>query len=172
MPLTCYQARPLGSTGTSLMRRVGIIFGFVVLAGFLLVPFASFRTTTVEVDAVSGQVRKSNLWAGGRRSMSVESSELSDRYRALGVAWTPDWRTINVNEYNILGNATSRGCSTAPQIYHLRPVLAAFASASSAEQLREFVKVMQSGSESEQRNAVDQACDRGLSALAAVRPGR
>jgi hypothetical protein len=154
------------------MRRVGIIFGIVVLAGVLLVPFAPVRTTTVEVDAVSGQVRKSNLWTGGHRSTSVESTELADRLRALGVAWTPDWRTINVNDYNILGNATSRGCSISPPIYQLRPVLAAFASASSAEELREFVKVMQNGSESEQRNAVDQAGDRGLNALAVVRPGR
>src|SRR4051812_9250741 len=129
------------------MRRVGINFAIVVLGGVLLVPFASVRTTTVEVDAVSGQVRKSNLWTGGHRPESLESAELADRLRSLGVAWTPDWRTINVNDYNILGNATSRGCSTAPPIYQLRPVLAAFANASSAEDLREFVKVMQNGSE-------------------------
>jgi hypothetical protein len=154
------------------MRRSSIILGVVILAGTLALPFATVRTTRIEVDAVSGQVRKSNRWAGGHRSTSVESSELADRLHSLGVAWRPDWRTINVNEYGVFGNATSRGCSVAPPIYQLRPVLGAFASTSSAGELREFVKAMQNGSESEQRKAVDQAGDRGLSALATVRPGQ
>jgi hypothetical protein len=154
------------------IRRVGIILGIVFVASALLAPFATVRTTTVEVDSVSGQVRTSNLWTGGHRSTSVESTELADHLRSLGIAWTSDWRTINVNEYGVLSNATSRGCSLAPPIYQLRPVLAGFARASSSEELRVFVNVMQNGSESEQRQAIDQAGERGLNAIAAARPGR
>ena len=154
------------------MRRVGTILALVILAVALFVPSLPVRRTIIEVDAISGQVRRSSRWAGGHRSTAVESSELADRLRSLGVAWAPDWRTINVYEYGIFCNLTTRGCSVAPAIYQLRPVLAAFADASSAEELRAFVKVMQTGSESEQRKAVDQACDRGLNAPAAVRPAR
>lgn len=79
---------------------------------------------------------------------------------------------INVTEYGVLGNAKSRACSLAPPIYQLRPVFAEFADASSADELRGFVNVMQNGSESEQRQAVDQAGNRGVNAALAVRPGR
>jgi hypothetical protein len=58
----------------------------------------------------------------------------------------------------------------APPIYQIKMVLDGFAQASTDEQLRDFVQVMQTGSEDEQKAAVDAAAETGLNVLAA-RPG-
>jgi hypothetical protein len=66
------------------VRHKGIILAVVVLAAALLLPFPSVRTTTVQIDAISGQVRKSTLWLGGHRSSWVESSELARPPSVIG----------------------------------------------------------------------------------------
>jgi hypothetical protein len=81
--------------------------------------------------------------------------------------WTPDWRTINVNEYCVFGFQTARGCSIAPPIYQLRPVLKEFAAASTDAELRQFVDVMRAGGDAQQSSAVEAAAARGLQALSA-----
>src|SRR5437773_1928457 len=114
------------------MGPVLIITAFALAASWLE-PFVTVRTTTVQVDAVSGEIRKLNLWLGGHRSTSAQYDALARRLKALNIPWQPDWRTINQNGYDLFGSATSRGCSTAPPVYQLHPVLEQFATGASVE---------------------------------------
>jgi hypothetical protein len=50
-------------------------------------------------------------------------------------------------------------------------VLGGFAAASTDAELREFVRVMRSGTDGERKAAVDAAAEKGLRAISATRPG-
>ncbi len=123
------------------------------------------------IDAVSGSMKRETVSAFGRSSGEiVKPSPLEQRLSQDGISWTPDWRFLHNVRRTAFGRAAGYECGSAPPIYQIRPLLAAFARASSNEQLRDFVKVMQSGSEIEQKTAVDAAGEVGLQAMAA-RPG-
>ena len=55
-------------------------------------------------------------------------------------------------------------------VKRVSPVLTEFATAATDAELREFVRVMQSGTDTEQRAAVDAAAEKGLVSLSAARP--
>lgn len=58
-------------------------------------------------------------------------------------------------------------CSRAPAIYELGPVQQSFVDASTDAEILAFVTIMQTGTEAEQKAAVEAACDKGLEAMAA-----
>jgi hypothetical protein len=61
-------------------------------------------------------------------------------------------------------HVTMYECGSAPPIYRLGSVLKQFTAASSDAELRKFIHVLQSGTEQEQRAAVDAAGEKGLRA--------
>jgi hypothetical protein len=137
-------------------------------AAFLLV--VSFCLTAVPVredesrmDAVTGSMTSQTIWlgclsAGPRPDVSPLEVHLSQR----GIPWTPRWQSLHAVSSSSLGYVTSRGCASAPPIYSLRTVLKEFVAAASDDEIRAFVRVMESGTEEQQRAAVDAAGAKAL----------
>jgi hypothetical protein len=124
------------------------------------------------MDAVTGSTAWNATWLFGVTSgPRFDVSPLETRLKSSGINWTPSWNFLHSTGRNVFGGATSYGCGSAPRIYQLRPVLKEFAAASTDAELRDFVRVMQSGTDAEQKAAVEAAADKGLRALSAVPSG-
>jgi hypothetical protein len=147
----------------------------VVAAVLLLVvaaPTVTVRQVESRLDPVTGSMTWKTVWLFGISPRPrVDVSPLETRLRSGGISWTPSWQFLHDTHRNIFGGATCHECGSAPPIYQLRPVLKEFAAASTDAELREFVRVMQSGTDAEQKAAVEAAGEKGLLALSAERPG-
>ena len=123
------------------------VFGAALV---LSLPFLRFRQTRTRVDAISGSMERQTTWPFGLTSEPVViASPLELRLKKIGVQWSRDWQALSVTDYSILGNVLVRGCSQAPVIYGLRVVLPQFVATSNDDEIRNFVHVMQSGTEAE-----------------------
>jgi hypothetical protein len=143
----------------------------LVLLG-IAVPTVAVRQVESRMDPVSGSMTWKTVWRFGITSgPRVDVSPLEARLKSSGIPWTRSWQFLHNTDRNVFGSATCHECGSAPAIYQLRPVLKAFAAASTDAELREFVRVMQSGTGAEQKAAVETAGEKGLRALSAARPG-
>jgi len=132
----------------------------------------TLRQEEGRVDAVTGSMMSKTVWPFGITSgPRVDASPLEVRLKSSGITWTPSWQFLHNTRHNVFGGATCRECGSAPPIYPLRPVLKEFAASSTDAELREFVRVMQSGTDAGQKAAVDAAGEKGLQALSAAGPG-
>jgi hypothetical protein len=144
----------------------------VVLILLVAAPTVAIRQVESRMDAVTGSMTWKTVWLFGITSgPRVDVSPLETRLNSSGITWTPSWQFLHNTHRTILGNATCYECGSAPPIYQIRPVLKEFASASTDAELREFVRVMQSGTEAEQKAAVEAAGEKGLQAMSAAPPG-
>ena len=139
-------------------RRVGWTLG---IAGFalvlaLLIPLPMWRVATSINPTTGTEVRQSSS------GTVTVPSPLETRLRAAGIAWTARPQFLGATRYDITGRSCGAECGTAPPIYPLRPLLKAFADASTDGELRAFVRVMETGTDAEQRAAVDAACGKAL----------
>jgi hypothetical protein len=146
-----------------------------VVATLSLLLIASLAVTVRQIegwiDPVTGSMMGKTVWLFGiTTGPHVNVSALELRLKSSGIRWTPSWRFLHNTHLNIFGGATCHECGSAPPIYQVRPVLEEFAAASTDAELREFVRVMQSGTDAEQKAAVDAAGEKGLGALS--RPAR
>lgn len=135
-------------------------------AGFVLLTCVTAGEWVLRIDAVTGTTTTRTTWPLGISSGDVvDVSPLEVRLKARGVRWTPDWRFMSRNGRTILGSTTYRACNNAPPIYEIKSVLKEFAEVSTDAELREFVRVMETGTEAERRAAVEKglaAMERGL----------
>ena len=123
------------------------------------------------IDPVTGSMMGKTVWLFGiTTGPHVEVSALETRLKRSGIRWTPSWQFLHNTHLNIFGGATCHECGLAPPIYRI-PVLKEFAAASTDAELREFVRVMQSGTDAEKNAAVDAAGEKGLEVLSAARTG-
>jgi hypothetical protein len=144
-------------------RTIGVVAAVLVLA----VAGGTIAVKQVEgrMDAVTGSVTRQTVWLFGVKSAPrVEVSPLETRLRSRGISWTPSWQFLHNTHRTVFGVATCYECGSAPAISQLCPVLGLFASASSDAELREFVRVMESGTDAQQKAAVDAAADKALRA--------
>jgi hypothetical protein len=140
--------------------RTLIIVGVLLLLA-LAAPTVSVRQVESRMDAVTGSMTSRTVWVFGITSgPRVEVSPLETRLKRSGITWSPAWRFLHNTHRNIFDAATCHECGSAPAIYQLRPWLKEFAAGSTDAELREFVRVMESGTEAEQRAAVDAAGDK------------
>jgi hypothetical protein len=138
----------------------------------IILPAVTVRQFEKRIDPVTGSMRSNTVWLFGITSgPRVDVSPLEKRLKSSGIAWTPSWQFLHNTHLNVFGNATLRECGIAPQIHQLRPVLKEFAAASTDAELREFVRILQSGTESEQKSAVDAAAEKGFQNLEAAQKG-
>jgi hypothetical protein len=149
---------------------MSVVAGVVLL--ILAVPTVPIRQVESRMDAVTGSMTWRTVWLFGVTSgPRVDVSPLETRLKTSGITWTPSWQFLHNTHRTVFGNATCYECGSAPPIYQLHPVLKEFAAASTDDELREFVRVMQTGTDAAQKAAVDAACEKGLQALSAARPG-
>jgi hypothetical protein len=151
-------------------RAIGVTAILLVVG--LVSPAITVRQVESRMDTVTGSMTWKTVWLFGIRSgPRLDVSPLEMRLKSSGIKWTPSWQFLHNTHRNVFGSATCHECGSAPAIYQLRPVLKEFAAASTDAELREFVRVMQSGTESERKAAVDAAGEKGLQAFSAVRAG-
>lgn len=141
---------------------------------FLLGAASTVTVRRVEsrVDAVTGSMTWKTVWLFGITSgPRLDASPLETRLRSSGITWTPAWRFLHNTHRTILGNATCFECGSAPPIYQIRAVLKDFAAASTDAELRELVRVMETGTDDQQKAAVEAAGEKGLRGMAAAPQG-
>ncbi len=151
-------------------RRLSIVAAALLLA--VAAVTVAVRQVESRMDAITGSMTWKTVWLFGITSGArVDVSPLETRLKSSGIPWTPSWQFLHNTHRNVFGGATCYECGSAPPIHQLRPVLKEFASASTNVELSEFVRVMQSGTDAEQKAAVEAAGDKGLQALSAARSG-
>lgn len=137
-----------------------------LIVGVLISPVIPAYWIEVEIDRVTGSTstRTAKLF-GLVGEFSEDVSPLELWLREHGEAWTPDWQRLSTSEYNLFGGGISLGSSLSPPIYQLLVVLEEFIAASTAEEIREFVRVMETGDREAQEAAVDAAGEKSIQYL-------
>ncbi|HEY2588762.1 MAG TPA: hypothetical protein VGI81_23675 [Tepidisphaeraceae bacterium] len=135
------------------------LLGIAVLA----LPFVSVRQTRSRMDAVSGSMEWQTTWPFGITwGPRVTPSPLELRLRQRRIPWTRHWQLLHNTHRTLVGTATCYECGSAPAIYQLKPALQQYADVTTDTGLRDFVSVMQSGTDDQQRRAVQAALDKAL----------
>ena len=143
----------------SLWRVLGGLAVVLVLS--LVLSAVAVRQVEGRMDSVTGSIRWKTVWLFAiTLQPHVEFSALDARLKNARIQWTPSWQLLHNTHYNILGKAICFECGRAPPIYDLRPLMKEFVAASTDGDLQEFVRIMQSNCEAEQRAAVGAACKR------------
>ena len=109
---------------------------------------------------------RTTVWPlGGSSPTRFDVSPLETRLKQAAIPWTPDWRFLHDTDRTAFGQATRYACGSAPPIYRIQSGLGDFAAASTDDELRAFVRAMETGTEEAQRAAVDAAGEKGLNWL-------
>lgn len=165
-----YSSKPTRRSG----RRwvwVAASVGLLLLLGMASL-VVSVHEIESRMDAVTGTMTRDRrsffgLSRGFRRDVSPLEMELTRR----GIAWTPDWWTLHVTDRNLFGGAMQYACGSAPEIYSVQRFLGPYAAAATDDELREFVRVMQSGTEAERQSAASAAENKAMTQSIAGGPG-
>jgi hypothetical protein len=147
---------PYGTSDARATRRLvkRISIGVATLAVLVFLVLTPLREVESRVDAVTGSISYKTTWFGVLRlGPDLRPSPLEVWARAMGVNWRSDWHLLSDVEYSLLG--TSRGCSPAPPIYGMRPLMKPFVQNASEQEQRDFLQIMQTGSDAQQTAAVD-----------------
>lgn len=148
------------------MRRVLAVIALLVTVALFAFGSIEVRHDMTWVDSIAGSTKRQTTWRYGTTSEPViERSPIAMRLERIGEGWVPRWQALGVRGRTVYGSRTSIGCSTAPPIYGLWSLQRHFIGGSSDDEVREFVRIMQEGSEEEQRKAVDTAADIALRSL-------
>ena len=140
--------------------------GAAVLLLALAAPSITTRQDESQIDAVTGSITWKTIWLFGITSgPSTDISPLELRLKTSGIAWTPSWQFLGSTGSNVYGRLRWCARGSTPAIYHLRLVLQPFAAASTDAELRDFVRIMQTGTPAQQQAAVDAAAEKALQTL-------
>jgi hypothetical protein len=159
------------------MRRFWIMMAVVVVAAVLFIPTGiHVRQDLGWIDSISGSQKRQRVWRVGAASTpAVTESLLAARYRKLGLQWEPDWKNVKGTYIDAFGRSVGHAHGwPAPEIYSLalnRDLQQSYLAASSDDDVREFFRIMSSGTDEEKKAAVEAACDKALGEYAATRPG-
>lgn len=147
--------------GGKALRRLGWAILIVVAFGF--VPEIFIRQELGWIDSVSGSRKEQTVWRfGWSTNPVVIVSPLETRFRELGLRWQPNWCNVKGTYKNVFGANRGSGHGPAPEVYYLAfhpEVQQAFIQASTDDELRAFFRVMSTGTEAEQRSAVEAVFD-------------
>src|SRR4051812_18212149 len=100
----------------------------IVAAALLAVGLYQARDVAVwehktRIDAVTGSMSRQRTWLFGITSgPTIDVSPLERRLAKMGVTWTPKWQGLSTTSGECFGLSESRGCASAPPVYHFRPV--------------------------------------------------
>lgn len=146
----------------------------IILIVTLLLTIAAesitYRIDSTYVDTVTGSMSSRTTWLHGLYSNSQTTvSPLETRLRTSGIPWAPQWRLLSEHYVTLLTRA--RACNTDAHHIHGN-FLPNFVAASSDDELHEFIRIMESGTNAEQRAAVEAAMEKALNYLPAPPPPR
>ena len=154
-------------------RRVSlcVAIGVLVALALFVLPSIEVATTWHRVDAVTGSTMVQTDWPLGFSGRArVTPSPLERRLRSMGLEWKRDWRPVGCVGSSVLGNTVSRGCGPAPAIYQLGPAQVQYAETASDKDVLGLVSVLQSGTDAQQRTALDDAVEKVFWSLTPGRP--
>jgi hypothetical protein len=149
----------MGAARLVLKAAVLLILG-VGLFSLFLVPL---RTDEVRMDALTGSTQQQTFWP--RRMTfgpAFTPSPLELRLRKLGVKWTPRWTFICGPERTVFGSTVVNVCGSPPPIYSMHGAMQWYVDNASDAEVLELVRILQFGTESQQRAAVDAAFKKAL----------
>jgi hypothetical protein len=129
----------------------------LLLGGLSFVPV---RRVVNDIDAVAGSTREQTSWLGVRGVAIVSTSPLETRLKSAKIDYRPDWHTLSDYEYSVLGFRNSRGHGTAPPVHAIYRWLDRWVATATEDELRNYVRIMQTGTETEQRAVVQAMIDR------------
>jgi hypothetical protein len=163
VPILSYQPRQRWSR----RRIAGIIIAIVLVAIiFIPLPNVTWKERMIRIDSVTGTMSTETCYFFSSISTrQVTPSPLERRLIQMNQPWTPNWTFLSHSGSDIFGSRWV-ACSLAPPILDLRPVLQPFADASTDDEIRAFIQVMQTGTETEQKAAVDAAATKALDHMA------
>lgn len=145
-------------SATLVLKR--LLLGALFVPLFAL-PFVTIWTTRVEMDAITGSLERRTIWPFGISiGPRVERSPIEIRLNKMGVHWRRDWRFMSETGHGLLGAPTFRGCGSAPPIIELEPMQRAFASRASDAEVRDLLRVIQSGTPAPQRAAIEDIAEK------------
>ncbi|MCE9589761.1 MAG: hypothetical protein K8S99_04485 [Planctomycetes bacterium] len=128
-----------------------------------LSPLLNVGQAVMRIDPVTGSMQRETIWLFGITSgPKVEVSPLETHLPKIGVRRTPRWQYLSSTKFDLFRRRNARACAMAPPIYYLREMLDDFIAASSDDELRTFVHVMETGTATEQKAAVDAASEKAL----------
>ncbi len=153
------------------MRRGKYILATAAAVAVLLAASLFEQRTQGWCDAISGSKKWQTTWPFGITTGSrMETSGLERRLHEIGYQWSPDWRSVHFTATSLIGGRRIE-CSSAPPILDITSILDSYVKGASPDELRHFADVLRSGSEQEQKAAVEAAGEKGLAAMASDRPG-
>ena|SRR5687768_9006070 len=142
----------------------------LLLLGAVMLPEPTVRQVESSVDAVTGTMTWKTVWIFGITAPPrIAVSPLERRLVKAGIPWTPQRVFLHIKHLDVFGHPRAWDCGWAPPIHSVRVILEEFAAASTDEELREFVRIMESGTEAEQKAAVDAAGEKALRELRSSR---
>lgn len=137
-------------------RRIAlwIAVPLLVLIGTGLLMSIPVGSRGFRTDAITGTIRNTHTYFGFI-SDSYNVSPPETRLKSMNYKWTPQWEGGCTRPTNIFGLQTGGVyCSFGADILSLRPMLGDFASNASDTEILALVKVLETGTDEEQRAAV------------------
>ena len=137
------------------LRGVCFVFLIALLFGALS---TTFRVVDSAMDPETGATMRQSRWLGHKFSPVVNETALDARLTRMGISHTHTWKYYSSTGHNIFGMAMRRGCGRLPAVG--RAPLEELVEKSSDIEIKQFVLTMGSGTDAQQRAAVDAAFDR------------
>lgn len=146
---------------------------FLIAALLLFVLFVPM-SAEISVDegwvcAICGSRRGEISWIGGFKTGAYFRQSSLDQWIAQNAGGhTHDWRHIRGAIRNIFGRGIGSRHGVAPPIYSFpNDVQSVYMKSATTQQVTAFVQTMTSGTEAQQRLAVEQAADQAIGAMGA-----
>ena len=134
-----------------------------VALAVILVPAAilvEVRTDYGWICSICGSMRHETSWAGGlTMGESIERSPLDTWINQNQGGHSHDGRNIQGTGRNLFGGEIVRAHGSAPPILSISAMLGQYLGSASTEQIAAFVKVMGTGTDGQQSQAVKDAYD-------------
>lgn len=146
--------------------------GLIVCCSILLMAFIPMPRVVSRdqkwLCAICASERGEISWPMGVTTNQTFKQSSLDNWISQRGGHVHDWRSVRCSLRDVFGRYVGTECGTAPQIYGFSADLQSdYMKSASAEQIAAFVQTMQSGTDAQQRQAVDQAVNQAIDGMAA-----
>jgi hypothetical protein len=118
----------------------------------------------VWIDPVTGSIKRETQWFGQTTHTVIEPSAIERWISEHNDPHSNHWKFLHATYSSMWGNPVGCGCGIAPAIYSLSNsnLCDEFVHNSTDQEINNFVRVMQAGTEDEKQKAVDAAIQRAI----------
>src|ERR1700722_2102033 len=155
----------VSGTKKRIVWGVSITVGLVLWLSFVG-SFIQYKEVTIWVCPVSGSSRTEIVRFGLFHQEKRTVTALEKWLKRKEPNFAPSWQRLSTDTYYVMGR--SYGCSEAPEIYKLTPILDEVMEKLSDERTSKLVAVLRHGSHNEQQHMIEKITDE---AFAEAAPG-